>query len=107
MPTTGSISSSNASAPFGQGNRNRFAAAQNANVKLADKPAVNRNEFGGSVGGPVVLPGYKGKDRTFFFFAYEGFCLRSPDAAASIPAILEEASRLLNAYIGAILAPDS
>jgi Carboxypeptidase regulatory-like domain/TonB dependent receptor len=30
------------------------------------------NEFGGSIGGPVVLPGYNGRNRTFFFFAYEG-----------------------------------
>ena len=28
--------------------------------------------FGATVGGPVWLPRYKGKDRTFFFFAYEG-----------------------------------
>ena len=38
-----------------------------------------RNQFGGRLGGPVVLPkwllgpfNYNGKDRTFFFFSYEG-----------------------------------
>ncbi len=32
-----------------------------------------RNEFGASAGGPVTIPGlYRGKDRTFWFFAYEG-----------------------------------
>ena len=31
------------------------------------------NVFGGTVGGPVVIPKlYKGKDRTFFYFSYEG-----------------------------------
>ncbi|MBI3698672.1 MAG: carboxypeptidase regulatory-like domain-containing protein, partial [Acidobacteria bacterium] len=30
------------------------------------------NEFGGSIGGPVVLPGYDGRNRTFFFGAFEG-----------------------------------
>ncbi len=30
------------------------------------------NQFGGSVGGPVVLPGYNGRNRTFFFGAFEG-----------------------------------
>lgn len=31
------------------------------------------NVFGGTVGGPVVIPKlYKGRDRTFFFFSYEG-----------------------------------
>ena len=33
---------------------------------------MNYNRYGGSLGGPVVLPGYSGKDRTFFFLAYEG-----------------------------------
>ena len=39
-------------------------------------PAVapmHRNQFGGTIGGPVVLPHvYDGHDRTFFFLAYEG-----------------------------------
>jgi Carboxypeptidase regulatory-like domain len=34
---------------------------------------LHRNQFGGTLGGPVVLPGvYDGHDRTFFFGAYEG-----------------------------------
>jgi hypothetical protein len=37
-------------------------------------PAFIRNEFGGAIGGPVVLPGiYNGHDRTFFFGEYQGF----------------------------------
>lgn len=43
-------------------------------------PKLIRNEFGGSVGGPVMLPSfgingrrlYNGKNRTFFFFSREG-----------------------------------
>ena len=31
-----------------------------------------RNQFGGSVGGPVRLPRYNGVNRTFFYFNYEG-----------------------------------
>ncbi|HVO97224.1 MAG TPA: carboxypeptidase regulatory-like domain-containing protein [Bryobacteraceae bacterium] len=30
------------------------------------------NTFGGSLGGPITIPRYNGKDRTFFFFDYEG-----------------------------------
>ncbi len=30
------------------------------------------NDFGATVGGPVVLPGYDGRNRTFFFVGYEG-----------------------------------
>ena len=34
---------------------------------------MHRNQFGGTLGGPAVLPGiYNGHDRTFYFFAYEG-----------------------------------
>lgn len=36
-------------------------------------PPFNRNEFGGTVGGPVVLPNFDGTDRTYFFAEYQGF----------------------------------
>lgn len=40
------------------------------------KPRLVGNDFGGTVGGPVVIPRlYNGKDRTFFFGTYEGFRL--------------------------------
>ncbi len=50
------------------------------------KPEFNRQEFGGSIGGPIV------KDKTFFFFALERFRERQnvaifPSAAAEIQAI--------------------
>jgi hypothetical protein len=36
-------------------------------------PAFIRNEFGGTNGGPVVIPGvYNGRNRTFYFFDYQG-----------------------------------
>ena len=36
-------------------------------------PQVIRNEFGGYLGGPVVIPHvYRGRDKTFWFFDYEG-----------------------------------
>jgi len=38
------------------------------------KPSFSQNEFGGVIGGPVWLPKlYNGKDKTFFFAAYQGF----------------------------------
>lgn len=37
-------------------------------------PPFQRNEFGFTNGGPVILPGiYNGKDRTFYFGEYQGF----------------------------------
>ena len=46
------------------------------------KPALRQNDFGGTFGGPVFIPGvYSGKDRTFFFVSYEGLRLTQPQAA--------------------------
>src|SRR5262249_55098548 len=39
-------------------------------------PPFNQNQFGLTLGGPVELPRFNGKDRTFFFANYEGFRLR-------------------------------
>lgn len=40
-------------------------------------PHLVRNEFGGSVGGPIFIPKlYDGRNRSFFFFAFERFSLR-------------------------------
>jgi hypothetical protein len=42
------------------------------------KASTNKqNEFGGTVGGPVIIPKvYNGRDKTFFFAWYQGFRLR-------------------------------
>jgi hypothetical protein len=41
------------------------------NKSGGEKPALGYDRFGGSVGGPVRLPKYNGRDRTFFFGAIE------------------------------------
>jgi hypothetical protein len=46
--------------------------ALDATPLFATQKAQKRaNDFGGAIGGPVRFPGYKGKDRTFFFFDWE------------------------------------
>src|SRR6266849_5407992 len=70
-----------------------------ANFNHLRKPAERQNDFGGVVGGPVF------KDKTFFFFSYEGLRLRQPvtqqtvvpDAASrqQAPATMQP---FLNAY---------
>lgn len=38
------------------------------------KPVYKQNDFGFTAGGPVWIPKlYNGRDKTFFFFSYEGF----------------------------------
>jgi hypothetical protein len=44
------------------------------------KPVFHRNDFGANAGGPVYLPKiYDGRNKTFFFFSYEGY--RFPSTA--------------------------
>ena len=47
---------------------NDFFANAN-NIPLAD---FNYNRYGGTAGGPVVLPGYDGRGKTFFMYGFEG-----------------------------------
>ena len=50
--------------------RNRVLNANEWELNRQGTPRrfLLRNQFGGSFGGPVMLPGYNGKNRTFFFF---------------------------------------
>jgi hypothetical protein len=47
------------------------------NIPPLPKAKERQNDFGGTVGGPIV------KDRTFFFFSYEGLRLRLPETTLS------------------------
>jgi hypothetical protein len=41
-------------------------------------PHYVRNEFGANIGGPIIIPKlYDGRNKSFFFFAYERYSLRS------------------------------
>ena len=47
------------------------------NLNNSPKEIRRQNQFGGTLGGPVVIPKlYNGRDRTFFFGAYEGSRIR-------------------------------
>jgi len=59
--------------------RNRVLDANSwqNNTAGVRKPIDTQNDFGFTVGGPVRLPHiYNGRDKTFFFLAYEGFRLQ-------------------------------
>jgi len=81
--------------------RNNVFDANDWFANAADKPRApeRQNDFGGVFGGPIL------RDKTFFFFSYEGLRLRQPQAmviqvpslawrASAIPA----AAAILNAY---------
>ena len=63
-----------------------FDARDWFNTKPNPKPALRQNQFGGTFSGPLMLPSFgeggkpywSGRNRTFFFFSYEGLRLRVP-----------------------------
>ncbi len=84
-----------------------------ANRDGLKKPALRQNDFGGVLGGPVVLPNfaegkqpiYDGRNRTYFFASYEGLRLLQP--LVGIAAVPSSSARrqapepikpILNAY---------
>jgi hypothetical protein len=60
-------------------NRNNGYGVARARDNFTNTAAkLNRNEYGGTVGGPVFIPKvYNGKNRTFWFFSYEGYKQRT------------------------------
>jgi hypothetical protein len=49
------------------------------NIRGQERQTDRYNQFGGKLGGPVLLPKiYNGKDKSFFFFNYEGLRRISP-----------------------------
>lgn len=48
------------------------------NTFLQRKTPFRQNQFGGAVGGPVLLPKYNGRNKTFFYGGYQGFRYRRP-----------------------------
>lgn len=55
---------------------------------------LRRNQFGGALGGPLLLPKlYSGKDKTFFFVSYEGLRERRASTTSNlvVPTELERA----------------
>lgn len=68
-----------------------------ANRAGQPRPPERQNDFGGTFGGPVLLPRfgeggsqpwYDGRNRTFFFVSYEGLRLRTPKfALTNVPSV--------------------
>ena len=83
--------------------RNSVLDANNFFANRSGLPLASfkRNQFGGSIGGPVVLPRYNGRSKTFFFFDYEGMRRRAAQIATyTVPTALQRAgdfSKTLNA----------
>ena len=80
--TTKSGTNSLHGALFETARNNAIGIAKNRNnVSNFAAPHLVRNEFGASAGGPIIIPHvYHGKDKTFWFYAYERYSFASPQA---------------------------
>jgi len=54
------------------------------NAYALPKPAERQNDFGGVLGGPLVIPKlYDGHNRTFYFLSFEGLRLKQPQVEST------------------------
>jgi outer membrane receptor protein involved in Fe transport len=83
--------------------RNSALDARNYFERTPHPAPFKRNQFGFNIGGPVVLPhfgeggsmaGYKGKNKTFFFFSYEGLRQRQglTISGVTVPTVAQRAA---------------
>jgi len=84
------------------------------NTFAATRAPFRYNQFGGSAGGPVVLPKvYDGRNRTFWFFNYEGYrYITYNPRVFSVPTALQRSgnfsdTRLANGTVLNIFDPES
>ena len=82
----------------------RNAVFNARNFFAAHRDQLKRNQYGGTVGGPVDIPGvYNGKDRTFFFFGFQGTRIRDVGSVSSgyVPTLAEVQNGDFSAYLSA------
>ncbi len=70
-----------------ENHRSTVTNARRAIPANASKPANVYNQFGGAVGGPVYIPKlYDGRNKTFFFFGYDGIrWVRNNPVVSTVP----------------------
>jgi Carboxypeptidase regulatory-like domain/TonB-dependent Receptor Plug Domain len=73
--------------------RNEFFNARNYFDQTTKAPLYRRNDFGATLGGPVVIPHiYNGRGKTYFFYSEEFRFERTPtDYNQAVPSVAERA----------------
>ncbi|WP_187142970.1 carboxypeptidase regulatory-like domain-containing protein [Terriglobus albidus] len=62
-----------------------FDAANAFTPRGSKKPMLRQNQFGADIGGPVIVPGYNGRNKSFFFFGYEGLRIHQQALTVAYP----------------------
>lgn len=72
------------------------------NAAGQQQPITRSNQYGGTIGGPVRIPKvFNGKDKLFFFLAYEGFKDSSPGVTTTAVPTTAERTGDFSALLGA------
>ena len=66
------------------------------------RPVHREHEFGGTIGGPIYLKKYNGRNRSFFFFSYNKYTTRGA-AATTIQSVPTQAFR--NGDFSSLISP--
>jgi hypothetical protein len=90
-------------------NRSKGTSAKTYFGGALPRPAYQRNEYGGNLSGPIFIPRlYNGRDKSFFFLAYEGFHLtQSYSDNTTEPTALEREGNFSEFLAGGICAPSA
>ena len=98
----------NANDWFRNGRKVYYQSLKDPQEKNFNRPNDKKHDYGGSIGGPVNIPHiYDGKDRTFFFFAWEQYrqTLGGP-RTSTVPTVAERTGnfqdQLINGSTGQI-----
>lgn len=83
----------------------------NAATPAIPREKERQNDFGGTLGGPIRIPNvYNGRDKTFFFFSYEGMRLWIPEKlqTSSVPdqTLRQQAPAALQPVLNAFPLPN-
>ena len=81
-----------------------------ANAYSLPKPALRQHDFGGVLGGPLLIPKlYNGRNKTFYFFSYEGLRLRQPQVESTdVPSLLirDASPKAIRGFLNAFPLPN-
>jgi hypothetical protein len=67
----------------------------------SESQSTHQNQFGAAIGGPVWIPRvYNGRNKLFFFYAYEGFSTKSPGTTITSVPTQAERSGDFSALLG-------
>jgi hypothetical protein len=88
-------------------NRSKGTSAKSFFSGSQARPPYQRNEYGGNLSGPIFIPKvYNGRDRSFFFAAFEGFHLTQSYALSTAqPTALERQGNFSEFGAGGICEP--